>query len=99
MRTFRTLKIVTGLVGGIVLFGCDSIGNAPSGGSPAEVESNFKKEDPQQQIRVVQNSPASPEKKAALIKEIEARTGVKAAPAGPSSNAPNPMANGAPAGN
>lgn len=61
----------------MAVVGCN-MGDAPSGGSAAEVQANFDKEDPQKQIQTIQGSPASPEKKAQLIKAIEDKYHVKA---------------------
>jgi len=72
----RLTKPLGLLVLGIALCGCN-MGMAPSGGSSAEVEANFKKMDAKKQIEIIKSSPASAERKAQLIKEIEDRTGVK----------------------
>jgi len=66
----------------VALTGCN-MGMAPSGGSTADVQANFQKEDPQVQIKTIQGSPASPERKAQLIKAIEDKYGVKAEGNGP----------------
>jgi len=65
----------------VILVGCSS--DAPTGGSAAQIEANFQKEDPQKQIAVIQGSPASPERKAQLIKEIEDKYHIKANAGGP----------------
>jgi hypothetical protein len=76
----------------ISLVGCN-VGMAPSGGDKAQVEANFKQLDPQEQIRIIQSSPAPPDRKASLIKDIETKYGVKAATgpvAGGSQSNPTP---------
>jgi hypothetical protein len=80
MKISNLEKLVLGVVIMASLTGCD-VGNAPSGGSPAEVENNFKKEDPQTQINTIRMSPASEERKAQLIKEIEDKYHIKASDA------------------
>lgn len=71
------------------LGGC-SVGDAPSGGSSAEVEANFKKLDPQEQIKIIQAGPAPADQKAKLIKDIEDKYGIKANAAAENHGAPNP---------
>ncbi len=76
---------------GVVLGGCN-MGMAPSGGDSAQVIANFQKEDPQQQIRTIQSSPASPERKAQLIKDIEDKYHIQAQAPAPGSQAPGVQA-------
>jgi hypothetical protein len=73
----------------VVTAGCNA-GMAPAVNSPAEVEKNFKEEDPQQQIKVIQMSPAPPAKKAELIKAIEDKYGIKAGAAPVQPGTPTP---------
>ena len=67
----RTKLILGALVLAGSAVGCDNIGNAPSGGDTKQVEANFAALPPEQQIQTIQLSPASPEKKAELIKAIQ----------------------------
>jgi len=62
----------------ILAAGCN-VGNAPSGPqTPEAIQAEFDKQNPQEQIKVIQSSPASPERKAQLIKAIEDKYHVKA---------------------
>jgi len=54
----------------LALAGCN-MGMAVDGGSAQDIKNRFQSMDPQAQIKVIQGSPASPEKKAELIKAIE----------------------------
>lgn len=92
LKDFAKLAILTTLCT-TAISGCN-VGNAPSVDSPKEVEANFQKEDPQEQIKTIQNSPASAEKKAELIKAIETKYGIKAGEAGAAHGTQTP---GAPA--
>jgi hypothetical protein len=93
MFNLKDKRILGVLVAGTALCGCN-VGMAPTGGSPAEMEANFKKEPPEQQIRTIQMSPASPERKAQLIKDIQTKYGLK--PDGEATPAAAPPAGGLP---
>lgn len=57
------------LVGAMGLLGCD-VGNAPAGMSPEEARANFEKQSPEEQIKMIQSSPASAQEKETRIAEI-----------------------------
>jgi len=78
----KNALVVVGLVVAVLViiqFGLafSNIGMAPTGGTPEEVERNFKNEPAQMQIDTIKRSPASPERKAQLIHDVEVRTGYK----------------------
>jgi dethiobiotin synthetase len=77
MSIFNTISITVGIVFALTLSGCDNIGNAPKGPDASEVQQEVSKETPQQQINFYKFSPMSADKKAAKIKEIEEKYGVK----------------------
>jgi len=60
------------------LSGC-GVGDLPSGMSREEAKDALSKLSPQDQIRYVSSSPMPPEQKKQRYKEIEEKTGVKAA--------------------
>jgi len=59
--------------------GCDNIGNAPAGMSNQQAADAIAKMSPEDRIRFIASSPASPAQKAAKYKKVEEETGVKAA--------------------
>lgn len=78
MKTADFAKLAAlAFVGASVLSGCN-VGNAPYV-SPEQVETNFKQLDPQEQIRIIQSSPAPGDRKEELIRQIEKQYGVKRA--------------------
>lgn len=67
MKTADFAKLAAlAFVGASVLSGCN-VGNAPYV-SPEQVETNFKQLDPQEQIRIIQSSPAPGDRKEELIR-------------------------------
>jgi hypothetical protein len=63
----------------LMLGGCDSIGNAPPGMSENEAKSAIERMTPEERIRFIASSPSTQAQKEAKYKEIEEKTGVKAA--------------------
>ena len=77
---------------GSVLAGCDNIGNAPPGQSADQAKAAFEQKSPEEQIALINTSPAPAEEKARRIKEIKQKAGM------PLDDAPTTTPPGAPPG-
>jgi len=75
MSRKQTFWIVAALASG-VLCGCN-VGMQPEGPTVADIKKQEQAMPPQQQIDMIKHSPASPQEKAKMIADVEARTGVK----------------------
>jgi len=73
----KNLVLSAFLAGSFVLGGCSNVGNAPEGPTAGQVQADFAKQDPQQQIKGIQFSPLPPAEKERRIQEVEAKYGVK----------------------
>ncbi|RYG26830.1 hypothetical protein EON82_01705 [bacterium] len=83
MNTKHTI-LLTIAIASLGLAGCD-VGNAPAGQSAEEARAEFQSKPPEEQIKLIQSSPAPPAEKEARIAEIRKKHNLSdtgAAPAG-----------------
>jgi hypothetical protein len=74
MKNILALTLALGAL--VVLTGCNA-GSAPEPMADADVKKTIDGMSPEQRIKFIEGSPASPEEKARQIAEIKAQNGIK----------------------